>query len=161
LWHHANKERANECSRKRFEQFRDSENKKRLERHRLAMAVDANYREVRRVKSAVWREKNPEKASENSRNWCKAYPWKNSAKSNKYRATKLCATPKWVDKVAILKIYESAAAKTDESGYPFHVDHIVPLNGKLVCGLHVPWNLRVIPATENMKKGSKLIEVGL
>lgn len=52
-------------------------------------------------------------------------------------------------------IYMEAARKTLETGVPYSVDHIWPLNGKNSCGLHVPWNLRVITQAENDSKGNK------
>lgn len=58
------------------------------------------------------------------------------------------ATPKWANKKAILEFY-----KKRPKG--FHVDHIIPINGKNVCGLHVQHNLQYLPATENLRKSNK------
>ena len=58
------------------------------------------------------------------------------------------ATPKWVDIEAIANIYANRP-----EGY--HVDHIIPLKGKEVSGLHVPWNLQYLPAKVNMAKRNK------
>jgi len=83
------------------------------------------------------------------------YPEKNCAKSNKYRAGGLSRTPKCLSELQLDHIklfYEASMQMTKETGIQFHVDHIVPLKGKIVSGLHVPWNLRVIPAEENLKK---------
>jgi len=68
------------------------------------------------------------------------------------------ATPKWLTKehlLEILALYEQASRMSETSIEPFHVDHIVPIKGKNICGLHVPWNLQIITKTQNLKKKNK------
>lgn len=77
----------------------------------------------------------------------------------KYRCTKLNATPKWLTKsqLDLIKMfYARAKYLTIETGIPHQVDHIIPLQGENVCGLHVPWNLRIVTKSENSSKGNKL-----
>lgn len=80
------------------------------------------------------------------------------ADSANRRAAKLQRTPAWLTEFDLLKIkclYQLAAMRNRESGYDWHVDHIIPLQGANVCGLHVPSNLRVIPAIDNMRKSNQ------
>ena len=75
----------------------------------------------------------------------------------KRRAAKLHRTPVWLtadDHWMIEQAYEVAALRTKMFGFSWHVDHIIPLQGKLVSGLHTPYNLRVIPAAENVRKSN-------
>src|SRR5579864_6030105 len=72
-----------------------------------------------------------------------------AARDARKRARKLQATPHWLtdgDYAEIEAIYAYARRLTEQTGVVHHVDHIVPLKSKFVCGLHVPWNLRAIPA---------------
>lgn len=62
--------------------------------------------------------------------------------------------PDWADKAAIRKIYKEAAERRI-NGEDVHVDHVIPLLGKLVSGLHVAENLAIIPAKDNIRKGNK------
>lgn len=72
-------------------------------------------------------------------------------------ADQKCRTPSWANLDAIKLVYLVAEQRTRLTGIPHHVDHFYPLNGKTVSGLHVPLNLRVIPARENLLKGAKLV----
>jgi 5-methylcytosine-specific restriction endonuclease McrA len=70
------------------------------------------------------------------------------------------ATPPWLtrkQKSEIRQIYQIAITMTNTTGEQYVVDHIVPLRSPDVCGLHAPWNLRVITQKENLKKSNKLV----
>lgn len=80
------------------------------------------------------------------------------AKVGKRRASKLLATAGWADFDAIKRIYLMAEKISKETGVKHHVDHVVPLQGKTVCGLHVEYNLQIIPARQNLSKANKHLE---
>ena len=85
---------------------------------------------------------------------------KNFTSATRY-AKKLEAQPEWLSSVDISKIkslYKMSRNISKKTGTQHHVDHIVPLVNDRVCGLHVPWNLRIIPATENLSKSNRIIE---
>lgn len=77
---------------------------------------------------------------------------------SKRRCAKLQRTPPWLTKEHKEQIkdkYRKAQALQDFTGIPHDVDHIIPLQGEFVSGLHVPWNLRVVTASENRSKHNK------
>ena len=85
---------------------------------------------------------------------------KRNANQAKRKAAKLNRTPPWLSQEHLKQIEELyAIAKMFQmyTGQEYHVDHIVPLQGKNVSGLHTPWNLQVLPAKENMSKGIKYV----
>ena len=108
-----------------------------------------------------WVSKNPEKVARAQRNWSLAHPEKRAAISAERRARKLKATPKWANQFIIAEIYDLSKRRTKITGLKWNVDHIIPLQGKLVCGLHVPENMQVILAIENRKKSNKHFENSL
>ena len=102
-----------------------------------------------------WCINNPEKVQEKSKKYAQKNKGLLNAKNIKRKTTKLKATPKWANLIAIKAKYQLAAMFNKETEQRWHVDHIVPLKGKNVCGLHVEYNLRVIPAKENLKKSNR------
>lgn len=76
----------------------------------------------------------------------------------KRRASKKKATPEWLTKEQVVymkSVYDLAKECEVLTGDKYHVDHIIPLQGEGICGLHVPWNLQVIPADLNIRKGNR------
>lgn len=80
---------------------------------------------------------------------------KDNAKSAKHRAGKLRATPSWANLYKIKAVYAECLSLTKKTGVKHHVDHIVPLRSKVICGLHVENNLQILTWKENLTKSNK------
>jgi len=78
-----------------------------------------------------------------------------NARDSRRRAALMQATPAWADNNKIQEIYSLAKQYENVFGGRWSVDHIVPLRSKLVCGLHVETNLRILPLNENKAKGNR------
>ena len=119
---------------------------------------------VAKIRSAEWRLKNPqhEGTKQSKRKYAKANAPKCQALVVKYRTSKMHRTPAWLtadDFWMIEQAYELAALRTKLFGFSWHVDHVLPLQGKKVSGLHVPNNLQVIPWNDNVSKSNKFLPV--
>jgi hypothetical protein len=133
----------------------------RSETHRLKRNArgKARYRERHEEylqKHAEYREQNRERVRERGRRWMKENRAYGRALCAKWNAAKYNACPKWADMDAILAIYQEAHRITRATGIQYDVDHIVPLQGNGVCGLHVPWNLQILTRSENARKSNRL-----
>jgi 5-methylcytosine-specific restriction endonuclease McrA len=119
----------------------------------------ALFRAAHSVKHKIYREKH---YAENAATYKeKAKTWKKENRGQvlhlrKYERMRLLQrVPKWLSKAhkqSINEIYSTARLVSEMTGELFHVDHIVPLRGKNVSGLHVPWNLQVLRAHDNLIK---------
>jgi len=122
---------------------------------KIAKAKDFQDNKVARIALMnAWKERNRSKTRANTEKHRRANPGAHCAKEAKRRSAKLLRTPNWlteVDMQAIKEIYIKCAAM----GKGWHVDHIIPLQGKLVSGFHMPSNLQIISALDNSIKSNK------
>jgi len=118
-------------------------------RDQVIQAAATRPAEVKRQYQSAWKDRNI--------TWVRA---DTKARRRKHRQ----ATPIWLtrqQKSEIRQLYQIAITMTKTTGEQYVVDHIVPLRSDVVCGLHVPWNLRVMTQEENLKKSNKMLDTGL
>jgi hypothetical protein len=117
-----------------------------------------NNSEDRKKYMSDYAEQKREKIREIALRWQRNNKGKVNANTALRHAAKMQRTPKWLteeEKLRIRCYYQLASMRNRESNQEWHVDHIVPLQGENVSGLHVPWNLQVLPALENIAKGNR------
>lgn len=154
----------NEKQRKRYEQKVGGYKPKREKPKREQMLV------MQREYAKRWRERNPEKAKQVAKEYARRAPDKALARARRrleknrdevyaYNSTKRSkmkqATPVWAELFFIEEAYRLARLRTKTTGIRWSVDHIVPIQSAVVCGLHCHTNIRVIPVSLNASKGNR------
>lgn len=105
-----------------------------------------------------WRQQNLEHLARRFSAWDKANRPKRIARKARRKAAKRQAAVAWADEGALRVFYEEAARLTRETGVRHEVDHIYPLQGELVCGLHCEANLQILTKEENIRKLNRMPE---
>lgn len=113
-------------------------------------------REYGKIRRAAFSEDHREALNAKTRERAKTNRPYLAAQRARRRATEKLATPAWADSDAIVFMYAKRKELSDAWGITLHVDHIVPLNSDLVCGLHCPDNLQLIEESLNLTKSNKL-----
>lgn len=110
-------------------------------------------------RSKLYVAKNTEKRKATTKAYRNANKAKGAEIVRRRQARLLQRTPSWLtaeDVWFMSQAYELAALRTKVFGFAWHVDHVLPLKGKLVSGLHTPYNLQVIPALDNLRKSNRV-----
>lgn len=137
--------------------YRDK-NKKRIAKLKNNWKI-ANSAHVKQ-KAKAYANQNPEVRSKARKKWSSLNPGKDNACKAINKQARNKRIPIWInsdDRWMIQEAYHLAKVRTDKFGFAWHVDHVLPLNGKNVSGLHVPENLQVIPWIENLRKSNIMV----
>lgn len=129
--------------------------KNKTEISRRKKITAKNDREGVARRSREWVARNPEKRKKVAKEYAKRNPERYAFIAARRRARKIKATPEWADAEKILSIYQESKKISSDTGVNHHVDHIVPLISRLVCGLHCANNLQIITASENQSKNNR------
>ncbi len=146
-----------ECKRKKNNKWAETNRERHQEMKRDWYGRN---RESKLAANTKWREANRDKMNFYVREYAKKNPAKRNLWGSMRRARLRNAMPLWVNKKDLLPFYEEAQRISKETGIPHHVDHIIPLcavneeGERIASGLHVPWNLQVITAEENIIKSN-------
>lgn len=135
-----------------IEQHREYRSRNEEQVFQLQKKYRANNAAKRKLANDAWRTSNPERHLENAKKWSKNNRPRVSVTNAKRRGQSRLATPVWANEFFMAEAYDLARRRTKATGFRWHVDHMVPLRSKLVCGLHCEQNMRVIPAVLNLKK---------
>jgi hypothetical protein len=152
-YHERNREARNAKSNARHARKREEANRLRREHYQ------AN-RERSLAAAKVYGEANRERLVALRKAFHLEHPWKKTAANKKRKLTKQRATPPWADSEKINAIYAEAAFMRS-LGVDVHVDHILPLKGKTVSGLHTHDNLQLLLAKDNLSKSNKVLPVSV
>lgn len=150
-WRAANPEKDKAAS----EQWRNKNKDKLRASSRARYAASSARRAKTAAQSRAWKKANPAKRGASRKSYWDRKPGLRNAHRMKRIAAQTMRTPAWADHGKIRAVYELAAQLSKISGIKFHVDHRIPLMGKLVSGLHVHGNLQILSETENCAKWNK------
>lgn len=126
--------------------------------YRKKQASKSGYKEKKALSDRKYYNKNKEKVKSSVSSYQKNNPSKVKIWLSSRKKVFRLATPKWLTRDQFQEmnnLYWLAKDLRAVSGQEYHVDHIVPLQGVSVCGLHVPWNLQILPADINLSKGNR------